>query len=562
MFVDDSKYTRNGKTYRRVLLRTGKRVNGKVKLETIANISDCSDQEIQAIKIALKNSDDLVKVAKLADFESYAGKIFSIVYLLNEVGKKIGLHDIFGKSEDGLLCLWLVFARLIDQGSRLSAVRLANIHAGCEVLGISKLNENLLYKSLDWLFIHKQEMETRTFENWQKHNKGTHSRNVFLYDVTSSYLEGNQNELAAFGYNRDKKKGKKILVYGLLTDSDGDPLGVEVFPGNTTDNKTVSRQIDKIKTKYNAKYVTLVGDKGMIKSDQIQELQNNNFQYITTITKPQIESLIKKGTFQLELFDENLFEIQLPQEQGNEQGEKTTRYILRRNPVRALEMKKNYYSKIAACRKKLYKSNTYLQEHSRASVSVQLRDINNWLIKMKIDKFVVVYPDLKNQRNIKLIVDYQQLAECSKLDGCYVIKTDLPQHVINKEAVHSRYKDLAEVEQAFKVSKSILDARPIYLRKKERTMAHLMICMYSYKIRRRLVKAWGTIDLTVEEIFETLKQIGSDVLEIGKIPRALISRPNSICSRILSLADVELPKVIDFVTADVNTTKKLPPCRK
>lgn len=562
MFIDDQKYKRNGKEYRRVLLRSGKRVGGKVKLKTIANISDCSAQEIQALKIALKNSDSLSKVVKLANFECFAGKIFSVVYLLNEIAKRINLHEIFGKSKEALLCIWLIFARIIDQGSRLSSVRLAKIHGGCELLGIAKLNENILYNALDWLYENKEQIEKRTFKTWQSQNKAPGpDKNIFLYDVTSSYFEGNLNELAVFGYNRDKKKGKKIVVYGLLTDSAGEALGIEVFPGNTSDNKTVSSQIEKIKKKYNVNNVTFVGDKGMIKSGQIEELQEAEIKYITTITKPQIESLIKKGTLQLELFDETLFEIQLPQEKNNEGGEKITRYILRRNPVRALEMKKNKYSKIVACREKLIRSNIYLQEHPRASVGVQLRNINNWLKKMKIEKFVAILEN-ENQRSIKLVVDYHQLNESSNLDGCYVVKTDLPQHMIKKEKIHERYKDLAKVEQAFKISKSQLDARPIYLRKKERTIAHLMICMFAYKIRKHLSKTWGKIDITVEEGFETLKQIGSDVLQIGKTPRALISKPNSQCQKLLHLNNVELPQMIDYIPASVNTTKKLPSRRK
>lgn len=562
MFIDDQKYKRNGKEYRRVLLRSGSRVNGKVKLKTIANISDCSAEEIQALKIALKNSDSLSKVLKLADFKCFAGKIFSVVYLLNEIAKRIKLHESFGKSKEALLCIWLIFARIIEQGSRLSSVRLAGIHGGCELLGITKLNENILYNALDWLYENKQQIEKRTFKSWQSENKNSDpDKNIFLYDVTSSYFEGNKNELAFFGYNRDKKKGKKIVVYGLLTDSDGEPLGIEVFPGNTSDNKTVSSQIEKIKKKYNVNNVTFVGDKGMIKSNQIKELQEADIKYITTITKPQIECLIKKGTLQLELFDETLFETELPQEENNEDGVKITRYIFRRNPVRALEMKKNKYSKIAACRQKLIKSNTYLQDHPRARIDVQLRDIYKWLKKMKIEKFVDVFQN-ENQRNLKLVVDYQQLNEASKLDGCYVVKTDLPQNVIKKEKIHERYKDLAKVERAFKISKSQLEARPIFLRKKERTIAHLMICMYSYKIRRHLSKAWEKIDITVEEGFETLKQVGSDVLQIGKNPRALLSKPNSKCKELLNLTHVELPQMIDFIPACVNTTKKLPPRRK
>jgi transposase len=562
MFIDKQVYSRNGRTYRRALLRKGKRVNGKVKLTTIANLSDCTDDELRAIDIALKNTDDLTKLTDLSKKGISSTKIYSVVLCLYQVAKQLGITNIFGKSKHGLHCLWLILSRLISPGSKLAAVRLANIHAGCEVLGIEKLNERDLYESLDWLCENKDNIENQTFRLWEEQNTHRKSNQIFLYDVSSSYFEGVMNELAFFGYNRDKKRGKKIVVYGLLTDENGIPLGIEVFPGNTVDTQTLHKQIEKIKEKYNAQCVTLVGDKGMIKGPQQEEIQSIGFDYITTITKPQIESLLKKGLFQMRLFDKTLYELELPENETKDDEQSYTRFILRCNPIRREEMRCNRYSKIQAVRAKLIQSNQYLEEHSRATVEVQLRNLSEYRDKLKLKEIITFSVDSQDKRKIKLIVDYQQLNDIAKLDGCYVIKTSLTKQTVSKEVVHSRYKDLAFVESAFRIEKSELDIRPIYLRKRERTIAHLMICMYAYRIRLFLAQKWREIDITVEEAVEMLKTIGSNVVHIGKNPKVLMPNPNKECSKLLNQINVKLPNLFEYKNAKVITITNLKKRRK
>jgi len=180
-------------------------------------------------------------------------------------------------------------ARLIDQGSRLSAVRLAQNHAVAEILNLNEFNEDDLYKTLDWLYEHKEKIENQLFKE-----RG-HGSSFYLYDVTSSYLEGKENELADWGYNRDKKKGKKQIVYGLLTDEQGEPISIEGFCGNTKDNKTVRVEIETLKERFGCRHITFVGDKGMIKSGEIEDLKTAGFHYITSITKSQIKTLLVKG---------------------------------------------------------------------------------------------------------------------------------------------------------------------------------------------------------------------------------------------------------------------------
>ena len=267
-------------------------------------------------------------------------------------------------------------ARLIDQGSRLSAVRLAQEHAGPEVLGISDFCEGDLYKALDWIANAQDKIEKKFFQHKYKSEKPT----LFLYDVTSSYLEGDQNELGDWGYNRDKKRGKKQIVIGLLCDDDGSPVSVKVFKGNTSDIKTFSDQIEKVAREFGCERVTMVGDRGMIKSGQIEDLAKAGFNYITAITKAQIKAMIKKDLLQLGLFDEKICEIE----------HNSVRYVMRRNPFRAAEVAASRASRIAAVKALAKEQNQYLAEHPKADSYVAVKKVWEKRDRLKVNGFMTV----------------------------------------------------------------------------------------------------------------------------------------------------------------------------
>jgi transposase len=215
---------RNKKSYTRHLLRTSFRENGKVKHKTIANLSDCSENEIYAIKFALKHKKDLSALCTTRDIKAELGKRIGAVWVLNAITEKLGIKKALGPGLNGKLAIIQVLARIIDQGSRLSAVRFAQSHAVCEVIGIDKLDEDDLYANLAWLSQEQEQIEKKLFKFRFPNAMPT----LFLYDVTSSYLEGVCNELADWGYDRDKKKGKLQIVVGLLADPDGLPVAVMI----------------------------------------------------------------------------------------------------------------------------------------------------------------------------------------------------------------------------------------------------------------------------------------------------------------------------------------------
>ena len=324
MHIQRIKSKQGKKVYEQILLRESYREPGAkrsaVKKRTLLNLTKYPPEVVQAIELALKHKKDLSSLISIKDIQLEQGPSVGGVYTLFQLAKRLDIEKALGVDQAGKLALWQVIARVLSQGSRLSAVRLAKTLAAAEIVGFDKgFCEDDLYGNLTWLADNQERIEKRLFQS----RYGKVKPQLFLYDVTSSYLEGDQNALADWGYNRDKKRGKKQIVIGLLCDDQGEPVSTEVFSGNTCDLKTFEAQVHKAAERFGCERVTFVGDRGMIKSAQIADLAKAGFHYITAITKPQIRSLIKKGVFQLGLFDHRLCEV----------VDNGVRYILRRNPI-------------------------------------------------------------------------------------------------------------------------------------------------------------------------------------------------------------------------------------
>ena len=551
MYVDSSTVKQGEKVYTRHLLRETFREGKKVKHKTIANLSHCSPDEIEAIRLALRHKKELSALLQGNQIGSgpdtikqYQGLSFGAVWTIADIARQIGITSALGNTREGKLALWQVIARVIDQGSRLSAVRLAGYHAACDIIGLNKFNEDHLYANLDWLNDHQSLIEDRLFKKGLGVENGS---GLYLYDVTSSYFEGTENELSAFGYNRDKKKGKLQIVIGLLCNEIGIPLSIEVFTGNTADTKTVRSQIEKVKNRFGGEEVTMVGDRGMIKNYHVKDLKEEGFHYITAITKPQIDRLINEGVLQLELFEDNVAEIE---------ANDGIRYILRRNPSRAAEIGISRAEKLECINKEIIKQNKYLNEHQRAKEEVAISKINVKAKKLKISEWVKASI---NERVISLSIDEDELANKTKLDGCYVLKTDLTQKQAPKEIVHDRYKDLALVEMAFRTSKTVeLEVRPINVRLESRTRGHVFVVMLAYRIVQELAKRWKEFNLTVEEgvkQLSTLCSIEVDLVGIGKVNQLPV--PRELIKDLLEAAKVKLPSYLPCKGIKVTTKTKL-----
>lgn len=541
MYIDTAYSYQHGKSYCRHLLRDSYRENGKVKHRTIANLSHCSDEEIAAIKLALKQKGNLSNLISVEDIVAKQGIRIGAVFCLKAVAERIGLGGALGHHQQGKLALWQVIARCIDQGSRLSAVRLAESHGVCDILGLEAFNEDHLYSNLAWLSEQQEVIEKRLF----RLHYGEVTPQLFLYDVTSSYLEGIENELGDFGYNRDKKRGKMQLVIGLLTGPDGTPVAERVFNGNTPDTQTVAEQIRILAGAFGVEKVTLVGDRGMIKQAQVELLNKEAFHYITAITKPQIKTLLREGVFQMELFDEKVCEVE----------SKGVRYILRRNPQRAKEIECNRQDKLSKVRRLLEGRNRYLAEHARARVEVARREVEGKVSRLKIGEWVRV---IAGERTLELVIDEEAKKQVAQLDGCYVIKTDLPVEEATAETIHERYRDLMRVEQAFRTFKSgHLELRPAFVRKEESTRGHVFVVMLAYLLERELDKYWRHLEVTVAEGVDELGSLRGVELTVGQVTCQKVPEPTGLSKQLLGAASIKLPEVLPLRKVHVATRKKL-----
>src|SRR5258707_6080232 len=318
-----------------VLLREGFLVDGKVKNRTLANLTHWPVERVEALRRALRGEFDGVAG------EAQCGAIFGVQFALKQLADQLGISRALGRTEDARRALFLVLARIAHGGSRLSAVRWARQHATEDLLGLAPFDEDDLYASLDWLASRQPAIEQRLYEHYRQRSGETPV--LLLYDVPSSYLEGECNELGAFGYNRDGKRGKQQIVIGLLTAADGEPLAVRVFEGNTSDPATVAEQIKIIKEQFQVQELVFVGDRGMVKSKGKQALEEANLRYITALTDPQIRGLLKRGVLQLELFSEQLCEVE----------DHGVRYVLRKNETEAARERHRLEDKLTKLEKKI-----------------------------------------------------------------------------------------------------------------------------------------------------------------------------------------------------------------
>lgn len=480
------------KTYTSVYLAENYRENGKVKHRLISNLSKWPDELIENFRKLLKGEE----ITTVEDLELSTGKSFGAIKVISQIAKRLGIEQALGSTQQGKLALFQIAGRIITQGSRYYlANSWANLQAIDEVFKIKSLTHKDLYENLNWLSENQNNIEQKIFNYRNQHQK---INTIYLYDVTSSYLEGQKNELAKYGYNRDKKIGKKQIVIGLLTDDKGYPISVEVFDGNTNDTKTVSNQLAKLKENFGVERVVFVGDKGMVKSGQIEEITSDKFKwnYLTTITKEQIKNLIKQDVIQLDLFAEEIIEVKT---------EDNIRYILRRNPERAKALNESRKSKIEKIKELVSVQNTYLSEHPKAQGEVALEKIKTKIARLKLKN--IIEPIL-SEKTIHININEQAQDKAAELDGCYVVKTDVPSDELDTQKAHDRYKDLAKVEFAFRTMKTTLeDIRPVFVRKEENTRGHVFVVMLAYMIVKYITDALSAESFTRKYIFESLDKI-------------------------------------------------------
>ena len=459
-----------------ILLRESYRQGGKVKKRTIANLSKWPAELVENFRALLKGGSvvgPLEKSLEVTRSRPY-GHIAAVLGTL----RKIGLDRIIGGqgSIENTLNVAMIVARIIDPQSKLATARGLKdetvFSALGETLGVEKATEDDLYQAMDWLGQRQQRIES----NLAKRHLDNGS--LVLYDVTSTYFEGRTCPLARLGHNRDGKKGKLQIVFGLLCNFKGCPVAVEVFPGNTGDPSTLEEQIRKIRDRFGLDRVILVGDRGLITTARIREEIRpvKGLEWITALRASQIRKLVDSGSLQLSLFDEqDLAEITDPDYPGE-------RLVLCRNPILAEERARKRRELLEATEKELEKIVKATKREKRAlkgKDKIALR-VGKVINKFKVAKhFHVSIGD----RHFSFHRKENNISREAALDGIYVIRTSVSPDKLASEAAVKAYKQLSLVEQAFRCFKSIdLKVRPIHHRLEHRVRSHVFLCMLAYYV--------------------------------------------------------------------------------
>jgi len=546
---------KHGKSYTSILLRESSRVGSAVKSKTLAVLTHLPAHVLEAVRRAVAQPAD--SLSKLADASGDSlrlrqGQSFGALWTVDQLAQRLGIKKALGVTREAQLSYWQALARVLRPGTSLLAmVRLATTCAAAALLGWHRaFTEDDLYANGSWLEGRHAVIERRL---WQARPAPPKDQ-LFLYDVTSSYLEGDYNALAAWGYNRDHKAGKKQVVVGLLTDSQGEPVSIQVYRGNTSDLKTFGQQVHKIKKELGCQGVTLVGDRGMIRTDQKAVAQKAELHFVTALTKPQIQKLLADKVLQMELFEEKVHEVL---------GEDGRRFVLRRNPARQEELKRTREQKQQALEAALKKANTYLDEHRRAKVATQRRGLAARLESLKVQDWLKL--SVKKQRLV-LSLDAPALQAAAQLDGCYVVETDLKAPQADAQTIHDRYKDLAFVERDFRTLKSgHLEFRPWFVCTQDNTQAHALTAMLALKVRRHLERAWWSLEVTVEEGLRELEKLC--VMELihpqsGKVVARRVPEPSACQQQLLDALKLKLPATVPETEVTVGTRKKINNVRK
>jgi len=462
-----------------ILLRESYRDAGKIKKRTIANLSDWPTEIVEGLRTLLKGG----KVAP-ADQESIIvrralphGHVAAVLGTLRNISLERMLGPPRNRCRD--LVIAMIVARLIAPASKLATARMldpltASSSLG-EVLGLGPVDEDELYVALDWLGERQEAIEKALAR------KHLHDGTLVLYDVSSSYVEGRCCELARLGYNRDGKKGKLQIVYGLLCAADGCPVAIEVFEGDTGDPRTLAAQIDKVKKRFALERVALVGDRGMITQARLDaEIAPAGLDWITALRAPAIRTLVEAGALQMSLFDQrDMAAITSPDYPGE-------RLIVCRNPDLARERTRKREDLLAAT------------EADLAVIAAAVRRARNPLrgeaeIALKVGAVVNRHKVAKHfelsigEASFSFHRKTEAIAAEAALDGIYVVRTNLPKKLLDDAATVGAYKSLARVERAFRSLKTVdIHLRPIFHWTTPRVRAHVLLCMLAYHVEHHI----------------------------------------------------------------------------
>jgi transposase len=471
-----------------ILLREGWREGNKTRQRTLANLSHWPKEKIETFRRLLRDEtlvspQDLLATQKTLPH----GHVEAVLLAMRQLGLDSMLASQPCRERD--LVLAMIGQRLLHPCSKLATTRQWHNTTLAEELRVSDASEDELYEAMDWLLERQGRIEKKLAARHLREGS------LVLYDVSSSYYEGQHCPLAQYGHDRDGQKGLPIIVYGLMTDGEGRPLAVDVYAGNTGDPTTVVDQVNKLRERFGLSRVVLVGDRGMLTQPQIDKLKAHpQMGWITALTSVAIRGLLTTGALQLSLLDEkNLVEIQSPSYPGE-------RLMVCYNPLLAEERKRKREQLLAATEKALSRIGKQVQRRTQKPLTATE-------IALKVGKVLGHYKMGKHfQHQIedgKLSWSRREesIAEEAKLDGIYVIRTSETAEQLSAADTVRGYKSLAHVERAFRSLKSLdLLIRPIHHRTEERVPAHIFLCLLAYYVEWHLRRVWAPLLFEDEEL--------------------------------------------------------------
>jgi len=513
------------------LLRNSYRVDGKTRHDTICRFTGLSLEQLYAMQAAIQGKTVAKEDFKITESREY-GASFACVELI----KAVGLHKaIFSRPAEEWVraCLAMIIGRLVYAGSKLSLSNCGSYSALWDICGIDgdvDVNTHC-YAAMDRLFDRQDTIQKSLAK---KHlQNGT----VVLYDITSSYVEGEyeDSKLIDFGYNRDRKRGHEQIVISLLCAKDGCPVAVDVLRGNTKDETTVLDKIEELKKNFGLEKIVFVGDRGMVTQANYDQINHETVKVISALKHAAIKSLCEKGAIQLGLFDEkNIVEV----------IDGGMRYCLCKNPDMA--------AKESMTRQRLLKKTTdeldkIVESTKKTKYSKEIR-AGKIINQYKMGKFILFHGE---GEHLSYTLDEAKIEQESRLDGCYIIYTDVSADDLTAvEAVES-YKSLLQVEQAFRNMKKVeLEIRPIFHKTDDRIKCHVFICMLAYYVmwhmKQRLQPLADSDGVgarrkyTFDYIMESLKSIRKETVEFCNARSSIITSQTDEQKRILELLAVKI----------------------
>ena len=485
MHVSTTTRRSGDREYTATLLRRSYRQDGKVKKETLANLSHLPAEAIDALRRVL-SGETLMNIEDAFEIERSlpAGHVNAALVM----ARRLDLAKVLDRSpcRERDLCMAMILGRVIGPGSKLGTVRTLGQSTLASELGVEGADEDDLYLAMDWLLERQEQVEDRLAARHLADGE------MVLYDVSSSYFEGRTCPLAKRGYSRDGKSGLAQIIYGLLCDTDGRPVAVEVFTGELHDDKTLTSQIAKLQDRFGLSRIVVVADRGMVTKANIELLaEADGVGWITALKAPTIKKLARSGVFQPSLFDEqNLGEITDVEEFPGE------RLVVCRNPLVGAQRARTREELLAATETDLAQI-AHRVEHGTLLGADQIGlAVGPALKRFRMKKhFQITITDT----TFTYTRDTAGIAAEAALDGFYILRTSLTETDLTAGDVVRAYKNLEQAERAFGSLKGPeLQIRPIHHHLETRVRAHVLICMLAYYLTWHLKAAWKPLLFTDE----------------------------------------------------------------